>query len=91
MIHLIEKNLAELSILNDGIRNPLTIIMMLADELDPGISRPILSQIRNIDDLINQLDRRWVESDKILQYLQKHHHIQFPSIPGANPDRVYEE
>jgi len=77
MIHQIEKNLAELAILNDGIRNPLTIIMMMVDELDEKISKPVLAQVRSIDELINQLDRRWVESDKILRFLQKHHHIMF--------------
>ena len=75
MIHQIEKNLAELAILNDGIRNPLTIIMMMIDELSEEISKPVLAQIRTIDELINQLDRRWVESDKILRFLQKHHDI----------------
>lgn len=77
MIHQIEKNLAELAILNDGIRNPLTIIMMMVDELDEKISKPVLTQIHSIDELIDQLDRRWVESDKILRFLQKHHHIMY--------------
>ncbi len=77
LIEQIEKNLAELSILNDGIRNPLTIIMMMVDELDEHISDPVIHQIRAIDELINQLDKRWIESDKILQYLQKHHHVRY--------------
>lgn len=77
LIEQIEKNLAELSILNDGIRNPLTIIMMMVDELDEQISEPVIKQIRAIDELINQLDKRWIESDKILQYLQKHHHVRY--------------
>jgi PAS domain S-box-containing protein len=77
LIEQIEKNLAELSILNDGVRNPLTIIMMIVEELDETISGPVIRQIRIIDDLINQLDKRWIESDKILQYLQKYHHIRY--------------
>ncbi|PWR75924.1 PAS domain S-box protein [Methanospirillum stamsii] len=77
LIKQIEKNLAELSILNDGVRNPLTVIMLLVDELEKEISDPVLAQIKNIDELISQLDQRWIESDKILQYLQKHHHITY--------------
>ena len=68
----IEKNLAELSILNDGIRNPLTIIESLTEDqpVDTGL---IIKQIRAIDDLIKTLDQRWMDSDKILTYLRKHH------------------
>jgi PAS domain S-box-containing protein len=75
LIAQIEKNLAELAILNDGIRNPLTIIMMLMENLDKDIADQVIRQIRAIDVLINQLDKRWLESDKILKYLQKHSHI----------------
>lgn len=77
LIQQIEKNLAEFSILNDGIRNPLTIIMMMVDELDEEISVPVLKQIRDIDELIRQLDKRWIESDKILHYLQKYHNVLY--------------
>lgn len=77
LIQQIEKNLAELAILNDGIRNPLTIMMLMVDELEEEISGPVLAQIRAIDDLIRQLDKRWVESDKILQFLQKHNYIGY--------------
>ncbi|MDD1729756.1 MAG: PAS domain S-box protein, partial [Methanospirillum sp.] len=74
MIQQIEKNLAELAILNDGIRNPLTVIMLIVDELDEKIANPVLTQIRIIDHLIDTLDKRWLESEKILQFLRKHHH-----------------
>ena len=74
MIQQIEKNLAELAILNDGIRNPLTVIMLIVDELDEAIANPVLAQIRAIDHLIDTLDKRWLESEKILQFLRKHNH-----------------
>jgi PAS domain S-box-containing protein len=70
----IERNLAELSILNDGIRNPLTIIQTVA-EGDVVDSEIIIAQVERIDNLIKTLDRRWVENEKILSYLQKHHKI----------------
>lgn|GEM_PF-6665233 len=71
----IEKNIAELSILNDGIRNPLTIIQSLVEE-DPVDRDLILTQISRIDELIRSLDRQWVASEKILSYLRKHHGYQ---------------
>jgi len=70
----IERNLAELSILNDGIRNPLTIIQTVA-EGDVMDSEIIIAQVERIDSLIKTLDKRWVENEKILSYLQKHHNI----------------
>lgn len=77
LIQQIERNLAELAILNDGIRNPLTVIMLLVDELEKEISEPVIVQIKIINELIHQLDQRWMESDIILRFLQKHHNIQF--------------
>jgi len=76
MIQQIERNLAELAVLNDGIRNPLTVIMLVVDELDESISSPVLTQVRAIDNLIDQLDKRWIESEKILQFLRKHNYLQ---------------
>lgn len=69
----IRRNLAELSILNDGIRNPLTIINILAETVGLSGSEKIIEQVRRIDDLVRQLDKRWLESDKIIHYLQKYH------------------
>lgn len=72
-LNQLKKNFAEFSILNDGIRNPLTILAILAESCDPVTSNNIFYYINQIDDLIKQLDTRWLESDKVLTYLQKHH------------------
>ena len=70
----IQKNLAQLAILNDEIRNPLTVIAMYADMTESSeVSDKIIDQIHRIDLMINQIDRRWDESEKILAYLRKHH------------------
>jgi PAS domain S-box-containing protein len=74
----IERNMAELSILNDGIRNPLTIITCLVENLDSEIADKILTAVKMIDDMIYQLDRRWYESEKILEFLRKHYEIETP-------------
>lgn len=69
----IQRNIAELSILNDGIRNPLAIIETIL-EMEPEWGREEIStQIARIDAMVTQLDRRWVESEKIFSYLQKHY------------------
>lgn len=73
LISQIEKNLAELAILNDGIRNPLSVISVVADLYLPDHSEMILKEVDRIDDMITQLDRRWIESEKILNFLQRHY------------------
>lgn len=75
-VEQIQYNFAQLSILNDGIRNPLAVILgsiELCD--DPVLIKRISEQIREIDEMVNQLDKRWIHSEKILDYLQKHHQI----------------
>lgn len=72
----IQKNLAQLSILNDQIRNPLTIILGSAEMSDdPGIISTIAEQTRRIDETVTQLDLRWMESEKILSMLRKNYQI----------------
>ncbi|HWQ68116.1 MAG TPA: PAS domain S-box protein [Methanospirillum sp.] len=72
----IQKNLAQLAILNDGIRNPLTILAIAAEMAqDIQVADTINNQITQIDEMINQVDRRWIESEKILEYLRKHYQV----------------
>lgn len=74
-IRQIERNMAELSVLNDGIRNPLTVILGTAESY-PGAEYQIIErEVTRIDQTITQLDSRWMESEKILSYLKKHYAI----------------
>ena len=76
----IKQNLAQLSILNDGIRNPLTVINIVTDRVpDDDTREKILLETNKIDEMVRHLDRRWMESIKILGYLQKHHQVSFDS------------
>ena len=75
LIKQIQKNIAELSILNDGIRNPLSIIETILERGSEGGREEIEDQIARIDSMVNQLDKRWAESEKIFSYLQKHYGI----------------
>ncbi|PWR70259.1 PAS domain S-box protein [Methanospirillum lacunae] len=71
----LEKNLVELAYLNDKIRNPLAIIASLVDMHAPEIEEPVNRCVKDIDDIINNLDKRWVESEKTIRFLQKHYGI----------------
>lgn len=75
MMIQINRNFEQLAILNDEIRNPLQVITGYALMNDSKSADKILSQIHAIDKLINELDKRWLESDKIRDYLMKHHNL----------------
>ncbi|WOF15348.1 transporter substrate-binding domain-containing protein [Methanoplanus sp. FWC-SCC4] len=71
----IEKNLNQLAILNDHIRNPLAAIVGYADLEDGKYSDNIINQAEEIDKIIYRLDRGWLESEKISAFLKKYYSI----------------
>ncbi len=85
----IQRNLAELSLLNDGIRNPLTVILGTSEMYGNEGAPVIEEQVRRIDAMINQLDQRWDESEKIFSYLKKHYGVMV-KLPEDN-DRNQQE
>lgn len=69
----IEQNLVHLAILNDEIRNPLMVILGYT-ELDEGVyADKIYEQIDVINEMVRRLDQRWLESEKVREFLRKHH------------------
>ncbi len=75
LILQLEQNLIELALLNDKIRNPLTVISTIVEMNAPEIGELITSCVQEIDDIIHNLDKRWAESEKTLTFLQKHYGI----------------
>lgn len=71
----IERNLRQFAVLNDHIRNPLAVIMMLIELHETQNTKKIMEQITEIDRIINQLDRGFLESEKIRGFLKKHYGI----------------
>jgi len=62
--------------LNDNIRNPLSIIISLADiYLTEDKSQAVQEQVDVISDSITRLDQRWSESEKVLNYIRKYYQI----------------
>ncbi|WP_324475158.1 PAS domain S-box protein, partial [Methanospirillum sp.] len=69
----IQENIAKLAILNDGIRNPLSIIATYIEMTsDKQVADIILGEIRRIDEMVTSLDQEWIKSEKILNFLKKH-------------------
>lgn len=86
----IEENLVSLAILNDHIRNPLTIIAAHADLQDEEVRETILSQVDQIDEIIRKLDQKWLESAKIRDFLIRHYGFE-ESLTGEKDDKNTDE
>jgi len=69
----IEQNMEQFLALNDEIRNPLQVIESLAGEAGGPIRDRIEEQVRIIDDLVTRLDRGWIESEKVREFLIRHY------------------
>lgn len=74
-IDQIQANVEQLAILNDEIRNPLTVIVAYAEDAPEDIRENILNRSREIDDIIKRLDREWLKSEKIWAFLHKYYGV----------------
>jgi len=83
----IEKNIEQFAILNDQIRNPLAVIVGLSS-LAPGeITDKILHQAKEIDKIVTRLDRGWIESDNVREFIKKYYKADEPSEGKGNRRR----
>jgi PAS domain S-box-containing protein len=72
-ISQIEQNMEQFQILNDQIRNPLQAIIGFIDLDCTRFNLRIKEQIKTIDNLIDQLDHGWMESEKVRNFLFRHY------------------
>jgi PAS domain S-box-containing protein len=71
----IEKNIEQFAILGDHLRNPMQVIMGLADLEGGPLAEQIRCQAKEIDMTVSQLDRGWIESEKIREFIRKYYGI----------------
>jgi len=69
----IEQNMEQFQILNDEIRNPLQAILGYVSLDCDRYQEDIVAQVGVINDLVRRLDRGWVESEKVRNFLLKHY------------------
>ncbi|MCF2143006.1 MAG: PAS domain-containing protein [Candidatus Heimdallarchaeota archaeon] len=68
----LEMNIEQFAILIDSIRNPISVIMGLTDIEENEITAQIAEQAKLIDEILQQLDRRWLESINVKNFLSKY-------------------
>jgi DNA-binding response OmpR family regulator len=71
----IEKNLHIFAALGDQIRNPLSVMVTMLEMHENPEMEGIIAQIHRIDKAVDNLDKGFVDSDKVRQYLKKHYSI----------------
>ncbi len=69
----IQRNYEQFAILNDQIRNPLQVIVGLAGMEEGIIGEKILKNAEVIDGIVDELDRGWIESEKVRDFLKKYY------------------
>jgi PAS domain S-box-containing protein len=69
----IGKNIEQFAILGDNIRNPLAVIVGLSSMAPGEITEKIILQAREIDHIVTQLDKAWIESEKIRDFIEKNY------------------
>jgi PAS domain S-box-containing protein len=67
----IDKNIEQFAFLIDRIRNPLAIIVGLADIMGGEIGQKIIRETERIDSIIEMLEKGWIESEEIREFLRK--------------------
>lgn len=67
----LEQNIGQFAVLGDNIRNPLQGIVGLACLIDDPRAREIMEHCTRINAIITELDRGWVMSENVRQYLRK--------------------
>ncbi len=78
-ISQIERNMEDLSIINDHIRNPLQVILGVAENGDAAYYDTMAAQVMEIDGIVRRLDQRCLESKKIRDFLRKHYQFKMKS------------
>jgi len=82
----LELNMEQFQILNDEIRNPLQVIKGYNLLQNGQYEKQIDEQLTIINDLIDKLDRAWVQSEKVHAFLLRHY--QHGSFLSQNEDRT---
>lgn len=80
----IAQNMEQMAILNDTIRNPLSVIASISDLINPEYAKVQTEAIGNIDSVITRLDKGWIQSEKVRNFLVKHYKFTESELDTSN-------
>lgn len=73
----IEKNIQVFAVLNDQIRNPLCAAVLTLEMIDDKNAEKVIENLQRINKVVDDLDKGFIDSEKVLNFLHKHHGIPF--------------
>lgn len=82
----ISENMEQMATLNDTIRNPLSVIAAISEMVSPAYSQDLIEAVHAINAMVTLLDKGWVHSEKVRNFLIKHYRFSeqdFTSDPPA--------
>ena len=69
----IERTIEQFAILGDHIRQPLQVLLGMTEVLEEGVAvERIREQVERINNYVRELDRGWIESRQVREFLRKH-------------------
>ncbi|MCK9306020.1 MAG: PAS domain S-box protein [Methanoculleus sp.] len=72
-VNRIERNIEQFAVLADHVRQPLQVLLARADLMDDEeTAEKVREQVQRIDGYIKDLDRGWIESRKVREFLRRH-------------------
>jgi glucose-6-phosphate-specific signal transduction histidine kinase len=69
----IERHMEQFWILNDQIRNPLSVIMLDTALADEKIKAQVTEQVKTIEKILDTLDEGYLESEDVRKFLRDHY------------------
>jgi PAS domain S-box-containing protein len=82
----LDENIEQLACLGDRIRNPLAVIIGLADLEENAVTRRISEQAKIVDEILTELDRGYVASLSVREFLRKHCNLEYDARSGSAGD-----
>lgn len=79
----LDENIEHLACLGDRIRNPLAVIVGLASLEESEATRRISEQAKIVDEVLTELDRGYVASLSVREFLRKHYNLEYDGRPGS--------
>lgn len=88
----LEKNMEQFAILGDELRNPLTVIIGLADLIDDtSLAQKVIANAKEIDSIITKIDHGWIESEKVREFMKKYYDIGIRGTHELVARAIHEE
>ncbi|WP_301662728.1 PAS domain S-box protein [Methanoculleus frigidifontis] len=68
----ISRNIEQFAVVGDHVRQPLQVLLGVADLVEDAWGGMIVEQVERINSIINELDQGWIESRKVREFLKRY-------------------